>query len=604
MRMGHAAARRGARRGRHDPPLRSGSAHRGLPRRALSRAAWRRVQVARRRAPCLLPRAALLPRRVQIELRRAFSRVQARATYPRWPVEPALHDLSELILSCSARRSGRAAPVPRAVAERPHVGARADARRRDRGRPRQRSHRMRAVEARRGLPLVVEPRARALRRPRRPRRAICTPMAARSASTACATTAEIWSRSPRCSADCREMRRWAARWGASGFRSPATHRVWEWMPMLGFDYDSSYPDTDPVRADRRRLLHMAAVLQRRPRRAPDHDAAGPHAVRDPASRRAGMWHEKADALRRRGGMALLITHPDYMLDDAQLRRTTSASCGAYRDDTTAWRRSPARGRHLVAPPRRDFDRRRVPRLEDAGSGGWRSRASVSHDRASTLAIRPVNSPTDPETLRPGLTDSDRLEREWRQRDDWHPRHDRTAGDRTRLRRRDHRRRALRAECRGAPDRRGRPGGSRLRRAHVASGRATCRPGCCSARRGPRATCPTRASTSTLDRFGRSRTTRSARPCRWRGSSTTAGGSRASRCPTSTAGRYVGWTWHQRGSGSSSRTASTSGPHGSSSPPGSPRSHGARPSSAVCPTRSCHTRSTIPISRASQAGGSW
>src|SRR5206468_56780 len=37
----------------------------------------------------------------------------------------------------------------------------------------------------------------------------------------------------------------AARWGAVGFRSPATQRRWEWMPELGFDYDSSYPDTDP-----------------------------------------------------------------------------------------------------------------------------------------------------------------------------------------------------------------------------------------------------------------------------------------------------------------------------------------------------------------------
>lgn len=41
------------------------------------------------------------------------------------------------------------------------------------------------------------------------------------------------------------MRAYAQRWRAVGFRSPATHRVWEWMPLLGFDYDSSFPDTDP-----------------------------------------------------------------------------------------------------------------------------------------------------------------------------------------------------------------------------------------------------------------------------------------------------------------------------------------------------------------------
>jgi hypothetical protein len=41
------------------------------------------------------------------------------------------------------------------------------------------------------------------------------------------------------------IRQYANRWGAVGYRSPATHRRWEWMPLLGFEYDSSYPDTDP-----------------------------------------------------------------------------------------------------------------------------------------------------------------------------------------------------------------------------------------------------------------------------------------------------------------------------------------------------------------------
>jgi hypothetical protein len=31
----------------------------------------------------------------------------------------------------------------------------------------------------------------------------------------------------------------------SGSAAPATQRVWEWMPLLGFDYDSSYHDTAP-----------------------------------------------------------------------------------------------------------------------------------------------------------------------------------------------------------------------------------------------------------------------------------------------------------------------------------------------------------------------
>jgi peptidoglycan/xylan/chitin deacetylase (PgdA/CDA1 family) len=40
----------------------------------------------------------------------------------------------------------------------------------------------------------------------------------------------------------REFRR---RWDAAGFRSPATYRNREWLPLLGFEYDSSYSNTAP-----------------------------------------------------------------------------------------------------------------------------------------------------------------------------------------------------------------------------------------------------------------------------------------------------------------------------------------------------------------------
>ncbi len=78
-----------------------------------------------------------------------------------------------------------------------------------------------------------------------------------------------------------EMRRHAERWGAVGFRSPATHRSWDAMARLPFAYDSSFPDTDPVRAAARRLLQPAAVLRRGRRRAAHHAPAGPHALRHP-----------------------------------------------------------------------------------------------------------------------------------------------------------------------------------------------------------------------------------------------------------------------------------------------------------------------------------
>src|SRR6185295_15071255 len=52
----------------------------------------------------------VLPRPLQIALRRGFSRVQARATFPRWPVEAALHDLTEIVAGCAADAAGE--PIP------------------------------------------------------------------------------------------------------------------------------------------------------------------------------------------------------------------------------------------------------------------------------------------------------------------------------------------------------------------------------------------------------------------------------------------------------------------------------------------------------------
>lgn len=37
----------------------------------------------------------------------------------------------------------------------------------------------------------------------------------------------------------------ARRWSAAGFRSPATYRNREWLPLLGFEYDSSYSNSAP-----------------------------------------------------------------------------------------------------------------------------------------------------------------------------------------------------------------------------------------------------------------------------------------------------------------------------------------------------------------------
>ena len=73
----------------------------------------------------------------------------------------------------------------------------------------------------------------------------CGTRAARSGCTGCGTTAVTSPPPGRCGGGCRACGRRADRWGATGFRSPATQRSWDLMPRLGFDYDSSSTDTDP-----------------------------------------------------------------------------------------------------------------------------------------------------------------------------------------------------------------------------------------------------------------------------------------------------------------------------------------------------------------------
>ena len=135
------------------------------------------------------------------------------------------------------------------------------------------------------------------------------------------------------------MRAYAQRWGAVGFRSPATHRDWELMPLLGVDYDSSSPDTDPFEPKsggcctwwpffNRDLVELPITLTQ------DHTVFVILEQRDDA-----LWREKTDFLRDRGGMALLLTHPDYLTEPVwvELYRGFLA---CYAEDPTAWKARP------------------------------------------------------------------------------------------------------------------------------------------------------------------------------------------------------------------------------------------------------------------------
>jgi len=107
-------------------------------------------------------------------------------------------------------------------------------------------------------------------------------------------------------------------WKAQGFRSPSMHHQLQWLHDLDVLYDASTFDTDPFE--------------------PQPDGVGtifPFQVHHPTVRRSyvelpytlpqdytlfvlfqetspALWQRKLDWLAEKGGMALVITHPDYM----------------------------------------------------------------------------------------------------------------------------------------------------------------------------------------------------------------------------------------------------------------------------------------------------
>jgi peptidoglycan/xylan/chitin deacetylase (PgdA/CDA1 family) len=108
------------------------------------------------------------------------------------------------------------------------------------------------------------------------------------------------------------------RWGAVGFRSPATHRNPDWMPELGCLYDGSFPDTDPFEPQAGGccsilpyviddLVELPITLVQ------DHtlwEILGDESI--------DRWIEKSEWIAANHGLVQLLVHPDYVLSDERL----------------------------------------------------------------------------------------------------------------------------------------------------------------------------------------------------------------------------------------------------------------------------------------------
>lgn len=103
-----------------------------------------------------------------------------------------------------------------------------------------------------------------------------------------------------------------SRFGATGFRAPMVHRNLPWMQSLEVEYDSSCFDVDPFQAipggvqniwpfQYGRFVELPYTLHQ------DHTLFV--TLKETSNR---IWLEKLKFIRQHHGMALMLTHPDYL----------------------------------------------------------------------------------------------------------------------------------------------------------------------------------------------------------------------------------------------------------------------------------------------------
>jgi hypothetical protein len=116
-----------------------------------------------------------------------------------------------------------------------------------------------------------------------------------------------------------KIHQYAKEWRSVGFRSPSTHRNVEWMPDLEFEYDSSFPDTDPYEPQAGGCCSIwpffIGNLVELPLTMPqDHTLFEILGHTD-----ISVWKEKGDWIEKNSGLILVDVHPDYMVSEDRLQ---------------------------------------------------------------------------------------------------------------------------------------------------------------------------------------------------------------------------------------------------------------------------------------------
>ncbi|MCP5246913.1 MAG: hypothetical protein H6937_13550 [Burkholderiales bacterium] len=118
-----------------------------------------------------------------------------------------------------------------------------------------------------------------------------------------------------------KINRYLAEWGAVGFCAPSSHHVLEWNHILDIVYDSSTFDTDPFESQPDGVETIFPFWVENESKVGSNDGYVelPYTLAQDfylfvvlQEKNNEVWKKKLDWIAERGGMALLITHPDYI----------------------------------------------------------------------------------------------------------------------------------------------------------------------------------------------------------------------------------------------------------------------------------------------------
>lgn len=259
----------------------------------------------------------LLPRRLQIAMRRRYAKRQAAAEFPRWPVEPLLVERRAAELRAAAERRGGPLPV---IADWPDGHGFAAVLTHDVEGPSgvERVERIIEIERRHGFVsswnFVAEwyPIPPGLLQAVRDSGCEVGLHAVKHDGKLFESRASFERELP-------AIHRYLAEWEVEGFRSPATHRNAEWMPELGARYDSSFPDTDPFEPQGGGCCSILPYFLGELVELPI-TLVQDHTLWEILQRETiELWTEKSEWVAANGGLVNIIVHPDYLDTPARLR---------------------------------------------------------------------------------------------------------------------------------------------------------------------------------------------------------------------------------------------------------------------------------------------